>query len=71
MSLKDAVSALRSLKAELEASRSSKAELEVAYRGVVNVRVIAFSVASGVHWIISDYIYYCFSSRQCMCRSTE
>ncbi|CBN78837.1 conserved unknown protein [Ectocarpus siliculosus] len=36
MSLKDAVSALRSLKAELEACRSSKAELEVAYRGVLN-----------------------------------
>ncbi|CAN0049448.1 unnamed protein product [Ectocarpus sp. 4 AP-2014] len=36
MSLKDAVSALRSLKAELEACRSSKAELEVTYRGVLN-----------------------------------
>eukprot|EP00903_Cladosiphon_okamuranus_P008831 g8457.t2 len=34
MSLKDAVSALRSLKAELEASRTAKAELENAYRGV-------------------------------------
>ena len=37
MSLKDAVSALRSLKAELEASRSAKAELENAYRGVLEV----------------------------------
>ncbi|CAB1113140.1 unnamed protein product [Ectocarpus sp. CCAP 1310/34] len=46
MSLKDAVSALRSLKAELEACRSSKAELEVAYRGVLNVRVIRFFVAA-------------------------
>lgn len=37
MSLKDAVSALRSLKAELEASRAAKAELESAYRGVLEV----------------------------------
>lgn len=38
MSLKDAVSALRSLKAELEASRAAKGELENAYRGVLEVR---------------------------------
>ena len=37
MSLKDAVSALRSLKAELEATRRSKSELEVAHRGLLQV----------------------------------
>lgn len=76
MSLKDAVSALRSLKAELEACRSSKAELEVAYRGVLNVRVIQFVAAARDR--LCDYhccsLHYsrsllrqtcCFSSRLC------
>ena len=65
MSLKDAVTALRSLKAELEATRRSKLELEVAHRGLVQVCVFAvFRKQLASFWSSSLFAIDCRASRR-------